>query len=125
MEEHNDNTIAYEYQQQFMLSDVLMWKAKRLSQDRLGSDLLEVLTVPYHLVKEDSYATLVQVGPWMRCILKNDTLDEMDALQNEWNAVQKWRSATVSIKSPTSIKTKKLPNDGEFLIRFSRDQKEK
>lgn len=125
MEEYNDNMIAYEYQQQTILPGVLVWKAKRLPQDRLGSDLLEVLTVPYQLIKEDSYATLVQMGLWLRCILKNDTLDTVDTLQQEWNTVQKWCTTNFPIKSHTSIKNKKLQNDGEFLIRFSRDQKEK
>jgi len=125
MEEYNDHTIAYEYQHQTVLSGALAWKAKRLTQDQLGSDLLEVRTVPYHLIKEDSYATLVQIGEWMRCILKKDTLDAVNALESEWNTVQQWKSASVMMTSPTAIKNKKLPNDGEFLIRFSRDQKEK
>ena len=124
MEEHESSSIAYEYQQQFMLSDVLAWKAKRLTQDCLGADLLEVLTVPYRLIKDDSYATLEQVGSWMRCILKKDTECSVDTLQTEWNTVQKWRSTTAPIKNPDGIKKKPL-NDGEFLIRFSRDQKEK
>jgi hypothetical protein len=124
MEEYNDHTIAYEYQQQTILPGVLVWKAKRLPQDRLGSDLLEVLTVPYHLIKDDSYATMEQVGSWMRCILKKDTEYSVDTLQTEWNTVQKWRSTTTHIKNPDGIK-KKPSNDGEFLIRFSRDQKEK
>ena len=123
MQENGNNTVAYEYQQQTMLPGVLAWKAKRLSHDQLGYDLLEVLTVPYRLVKEDSYATLEQVGSWMRCMLKKDTVDDAITLEYEWSVVQKWRSTTVLSKSLDGIK-KKLPNDGEFLIRFSRDQKE-
>lgn len=123
MQENGNTTIGYEYQQQTALSGVLIWKAKRLSKDCLGADLLEVLTIPYRLVKEDSYATLEQVGSWMRCILKKDTEYDVNALQTEWSAIQKWRSTTVLIQSPDGIK-KNLPNDGEFLIRFSRDQKE-
>jgi len=124
MQEQGSSSIAYEYQQQTMLPGVMAWKAKRLTHDCLGADLLEVLTVPYHLVKEDSYATLEQVGVWMRCILKKDTDCDVNTLQNEWSIIQKWRSTTVPIQNPDGIK-KKLPNDGEFLIRFSRDQKEK
>jgi len=124
MQEQGSSSIAYEYQQQTMLPGVLVWKAKRLAHDCLGADLLEVLTVPYHLVKEDSYATLEQMGSWMRCILKKETECDVNTLQNEWNTVQKWSSTTAPIINPTPIK-KKLPNDGEFLIRFSRDQKEK
>ena len=125
MQENGNTTIGYEYQQQIMLSGVLAWKAIKLSPDQLGTDLLEILTVPYRLVKEDSYATLEQVGSWMRCILKKDTEYSMDTLQNELYTVQKWISTTTPITGPTSIKNKKLLNDGEFLIRFSRDQKEK
>ena len=123
MQEQGSSSIAYEYQHQRSLPGVLVWKAKRLSQDCLGADLLEVLTIPYRLVKDDSYATLEQVGSWMRCILKKDTAYDVNALEHEWSVVQTWRSTTALSKSPTSIK-KKLPNDGEFLIRFSRDQKE-
>ena len=123
MQENGNTTIGYEYQQQTALSGVLIWKARKLSPDQLGTDILEVLTIPYRLVKEDSYATLEQVGSWMRCILKKDTDYDVNTLQNEWSIIQKWRSTTVPIQSPASIK-KKLPNDGEFLIRFSRDQKE-
>lgn len=124
MQETGNTTIGYEYQQQTALSGVLIWNARKLSPDRLGTDLLEVLTIPYRLVKEDSYATLEQVGSWMRCILKKDTGYDVNTLQNEWSTIQKWRSTTAPIQSPDGIK-KKLPNDGEFLIRFSRDQKEK
>ena len=123
MQEQGSSSISYEYQKQTMLPGVLIWKAKRLSQDCLGADLLEVLTIPYRLVKEDSYATLEQVGSWMRCIMKKDTEYDVNTLQTEWSAIQKWRSTTSLIQSPDGIK-KKLPNDGEFLIRFSRDQKE-
>jgi hypothetical protein len=123
MQENGNTTIGYEYQQQTALPGVLTWKAKRMAQDCLGADLLEVLTIPYRLVKEDSYATLEQVGSWMRCILKKDTEYDVNTLKNEWSVIQKWRSTTDLSKSPDGIK-KKLPNDGEFLIRFSRDQKE-
>ena len=124
MQEHGSSSIAYEYQSQSSLPGVLTWKARKLSPDQLGSDLLEVLTIPYRLVKDDSYATLEQVGSWMRCILKKDTAYDVNTLQYEWSVIQKWRSTTDPIQSPDGIK-KKLPNDGEFLIRFSRDQKEK
>ena len=124
MQEHGSSSIAYEYQSQSSLPGVLTWKARKLSPDQLGSDLLEVLTIPYRLVKDDSYATLEQVGSWMRCILKKDTAYDVNTLQYEWYVIQKWRSTTVPIQSPDDIK-KKLSNDGEFLIRFSRDQKEK
>jgi len=123
IQENGNTTIGYEYQQQTALSGVLIWKAKRLSQDQLGTYLLEVLTIPYRLVKDDSYATLEQVGAWMRCILKKETEYDVNTLQNEWVVIQKWRSTTDLSKTPDGIK-KKLPNDGEFLIRFSRDQKE-
>ena len=123
MQENGNTTIGYEYQQQTALSGVLIWKARKLSPDQLGTDILEVLTIPYRLVKEDSYATLEQVGSWMRCILKKETEYNINTLQYEWTAIQKWYSTTSLIQSPASIK-KKLPNDGEFLIRFSRDQKE-
>lgn len=125
MQDNGSSCIAYEYQQQTVLPDVVGWKTKRLARDQLGSDLLEVLTVPYHLVKEDSYAILEQVGLWMRCILKKDTDYNKNMLENEWTIVQKWKSTTSLITSPTSIKNKKMTNDEEFLIRFSRDQKEK
>jgi hypothetical protein len=123
MQENGNTAIGYEYQQQTALSGVLIWKAKRMAQDCLGADLLEVLTIPYYLVKDDSYATLEQVGSWMRCILKKETEYDVNTLQNEWAVIQKWRSTTDLSKSSDGIK-KKLPNDGEFLIRFSRDQKE-
>ena len=123
MQENGSSSIAYEYQSQSSLPGVLTWKARKLSPDQLGADLLEVITIPYRLVKEDSYATLEQVGSWMRCILKKDTVYDANALEHEWNTVQTWRCHTALSKSPDGIK-KKLPNDGEFLIRFSRDQKE-
>jgi hypothetical protein len=124
MQENGSSSIAYEYQSQSSLPGVLTWKARKLSPDQLGADLLEVLTIPYHLVKDDSYATLEQIGSWMRCILKKNTEYDVNTLQNEWSTIQTWRCHTVPIQSPVGIK-KKLPNDGEFLIRFSRDQKEK
>jgi hypothetical protein len=124
MQEHGSSSIAYEYQNQSSLPGVLTWKARKLSPDQLGADLLEVLTIPYRLVKDDSYAILEQVGSWMRCILKKDTAYDVNTLQYEWSVIQKWRSTTVPIQSRDDTKNK-LPNDGEFLIRFSRDQKEK
>ena len=69
-------------------SDAIAYHAQRMPQNWVGSEVLEIMEVPYQLIKEDDYAVLEQLGTWMRCTLKQEFSFEFEAIQ-EWIAAKK------------------------------------
>jgi hypothetical protein len=51
------------------LSDtIIVFNAKEMKKDWVGTELLEVTQLPYKLIKTDSFGTLDMIGDWFRFI---------------------------------------------------------
>ena len=144
--EENSTSISYLYCNQLELSNGMVFDAKQMPQNWVGSELLEIMQVPYQRIKEDSYGILDQVGGWMRYTTKREIPFELAVLEQEYQRII--RSATtptlqimdepclIRMTSPTYSSKKQYHSshshssknrhllDDEFHIRFSRDQKE-
>jgi hypothetical protein len=90
MEEHEAGSNSIQYHQQCQLpNDILVWDACSMPNDWIGSTLLDIVTLPYHLIKKDAYATLEQVGMWMRCTVSTPLFDSA-SLQREYHSICSW-----------------------------------
>lgn len=112
LEEHigntTGNTTSYTYIDQHVLStkthDVLIYNAIQMPHNWIGSELLEMIQVPYQFIKEDNYGKLEQLGTWMRCIINKD-YDSIssgnecmtnECMTNEFMNILKWSTYSVS-----------------------------
>lgn len=106
LEDNDYSSKSYIYLEQIVITEsgnsVITFKSKDMPQDWVGSELLEVSSVPYEMVKSDKYGTLEKVGDWMRFISKNEIEFEKEILQNEFNQIKKWINQT---KQPNMHKT--------------------
>jgi hypothetical protein len=72
LEENTDTSSSksYIYLEQNVISEsddlLITFQTKSMPRDWVGSDLLEVGSVPYSIVKSDSYGVLEHIGEWMR-----------------------------------------------------------
>jgi hypothetical protein len=123
MEESEQNTKSYQYHQQTQLIPtsihkelVFVWKAEKMGSDWVGSQLLNIETIPYHKVKEDSYAICEYIGDWIRCIVKSDHMKwTTENVEKEIQNIHSWLSVT----TPSITMDKKQHHDEVCLIRFS------
>jgi hypothetical protein len=104
LEENKEQTQSYIYQEQYkeVDSSYICFHATKMPYDWVGSDILEVIQVPYQLIKEDSYGVLEQLGSWMRLILKKDIIFDEEYIKQEWNLIQSWIQLPISKKSTAS-----------------------
>ena len=98
VEDTDYSSRSYQYLQQIVIpgsngDSVITFLAKTMPQDWVGSELLEVCSVPYHLYRSDEYATLEHIGNWMRVTLKRGKSDvewTLEHLQAQWNNIKQW-----------------------------------
>ena len=73
------------------LSDtILIHNISIMPNNWIGSELLEVISVPYKLIKSDEYGTLEQLGEWNRFTLNNTIHFNKDVVRNEMKRIIKW-----------------------------------
>ena len=86
-----EDATSVQYHNQCRLNkDVLVWDAQIMPESWMGSTILEIRSVPYQLIKKDNYATLEQVGKWMRCRLNASSEWEDEVLQEEYERILAW-----------------------------------
>ncbi len=133
LEDNEYSSKSYMYLEQIVIPElndsVITFQTKNMPQDWVGSDLLEVTSVPYELVKSDNYGTLEKLGEWMRFTLKNEITFDCEVLQNEYNKIKIWiKSEKVQEKQirteykpkQTNLNPNRIQLDfQEFLIKYS------
>jgi len=96
LEETTDTSSSksYIYLEQNVISEsddlLITFQTKSMPRDWVGSDLLEVESVPYSIVKSDNYGVLEAVGEWMRFTLNKDVNFTKDTLIHEYNNIRQW-----------------------------------
>lgn len=87
-EEKFTGTITVQYLHTQRFDNVVTWNAKAMPASWTGSYLLDIVNVPYQLIKKDSYATLERVGNWMRCTISADI--DPDMMKQTYETIKKW-----------------------------------
>jgi hypothetical protein len=94
LEDNETYSKSYMYLEQMVITgfddSVITFNVKQMPQDWVGSELLEVTSIPYCLVKSDTYGTLEMVGEWMRFTSKRDIIFNNESLQTEVLKIKKW-----------------------------------
>lgn len=87
LEEHSTYSKSAMYLNQQTLSNHgWVYDIKWMPTNWVGSHLLENVSVPYALIKEDALGRLEQLGEWMRF----STYREVDDKEVEWERIQQW-----------------------------------
>jgi hypothetical protein len=99
LEDNEYSTNSFIYNEQIVIpgfnnDSVITFNIKKMPQDWVGSELLEVTSVPYELIKSDNYGILEKIGGWNRFSLKKSIEYNYDSLIAELLNIQKWISKT-------------------------------
>jgi hypothetical protein len=99
LEEHSNYSKSAMYLNQQALSNHgWVYDIKWMPTNWVGSHLLEKISVPYALIKEEALGRVEQLGDWMRYT----TYREVDDKEVEWERIQQWMAekvVTVTVKS--------------------------
>ena len=87
-EEHPTGTLTVQYTTSYRFDDVVAWNAHIMPASWTGAYLLDIVNVPYQLIKKDSYATLEQVGNWMRCTMSADI--DSATIKQTYETIKQW-----------------------------------
>jgi hypothetical protein len=89
LEEHSSHSFSYLYCQQQTLSQGMVFDAQCMPQNWVGSEIMEIMEVPYQLIREDADGVLEQLGGWMRYRSKCDIPFELDTLERELQRIMR------------------------------------
>jgi hypothetical protein len=124
LEDINNSSKSYKYIEQIVISgfgdSVITFNSIQMPTDWIGNDLLEITTVPYKCIKEDTYGKLEHIGNWMRFISnKNITEFNSNVLELEVECIKKWMSSPIEV-SNLDITPKKVYDDfQQFLNKYN------
>jgi hypothetical protein len=121
LEDNENYSKSYMYLEQIVISgfndSVITFNVKKMPQDWVGSDLLEVTTLPYQYIKSDNYGTLEHIGDWMRFTLKQEIDYTIQNLEKEFNTIQNW---IASPRQPnTRIQENRVPQQKPLNTKFN------
>ena len=98
LEEHSSHSVSYLYCQQQTLSQGMVFDAQYMPQNWVGSEIMEIMEVPYQLIREDADGVVEQLGGWMRYRSKCDIPFELDTLEREFQRIMNPLDTTPSVK---------------------------
>jgi hypothetical protein len=114
---------------------LITFHTKNMPHDWVGSDLLEVSSVPYEMIKSDAMGTLEMIGDWMRFTKNAEMEYSLEYVKSEYINIQKWINHTNTNTNTNPNKThnskyqksktnyldpqKVQLNFQEFLIKYS------
>ena len=84
LEEHPTYSVSYLYCRQQTLSQGMAFETICMPQNWVGSEIMEIMEVPYQRISEDADGILEQLGGWMRYRSKHDIPFELDTLEREF-----------------------------------------
>jgi hypothetical protein len=96
LEDTDYSSKSYIYLEQIVIpgfnDSVITFHIRNMPINWVGSDLLEIIELPYKHIKTDNYGTLEMIGDWIRFTLKNDIDYNSKALINELITIKEWSS---------------------------------
>jgi len=116
LEEHSSHSFSYLYCQQQTLSQGMVFDAQCMPQNWVGSEIMEIMEVPYQLIREDADGVLEQLGGWMRYRSKCDIPFELDTLEREFQRIMNLLDKP---SAKPSAKPSVTPLDEPCMIRIS------
>jgi hypothetical protein len=65
----------------------MAFEAVCMPQNWVGSEIMEIMEVPYQRIREDADGVLEQLGGWMRYRAKREIPFELDSLEREFQRI--------------------------------------
>lgn len=94
LEDTDYSSKSYIYLEQIVIpgfnNSVITFHIKQMPTNWIGSDLLEIIELPYKHIKSDEYGTLEMIGDWMRFTSKNEIDYNSENLISEFNIIKQW-----------------------------------
>jgi len=87
LEEHSSHSFSYLYCQQQTLSQGMVFDVQCMPQNWVGSEIMEIMEVPYQQIREDENGVLEQLGGWMRYRMKREIPFELNTLEREFQMI--------------------------------------
>ena len=122
LEEHSSHSFSYLYCQQQILSQGMAFDVQCMPQNWVGSEIMEIMEVPYQLIREDADGVVEQLGGWMRYRSKCDIPFELDTLEREFQRIMNpldKPSVTPSVTPSVKPLDKPSATDEPCMIRIS------
>ena len=116
MEEHGAQSYSYLLCNQHSFQDGTVVDVKPMPRDWMGSYLLEVTTIPYQRIHEDTQGVLEQLGEWMRYRTKMDIPFEPVILEREWERIRRPKQTDCLIRIPCSVTPLVIPNETRKVL---------
>ena len=112
LEEHLSHSFSYLYCQQQTLSQGMVFDAQCMPQNWVGSEIMEIMEVPYQLIREDADGMLEQLGGWMRYRSKCDIPFELDTLEREFQRIMNPldKLSVKPLDKPSSVRPSLTPS---------------
>lgn len=109
LEDNEHSSQSYTILEQLVIpgsnnDSVIIYNAKKMPQDWVGSELLEVTQLPYQFIKQDEYGIVDQLGEWMRFTSKEEVQFDIQSLADEFVRIQSWAKKPF-VKSTTHMNT--------------------
>jgi hypothetical protein len=96
LQETPDSQNSYKYIAQEVIEvdskQIMVQHVKEMPNDWVGSDVLEMIELPYEEIKNDEYGSLIKIGSWFRLTLKKMINFEKRTLESEFQmAIGNWK----------------------------------
>ena len=102
LEEHPSHTVSYLYCQQRRLSQGFVFDSVCMPQNWVGSEIIEIMEVPYQHIREDADGILEQLGGWMRYRSKREIPFELDSLESEFQRIMLDKPSARPLDKPSA-----------------------
>jgi hypothetical protein len=120
LEEHSSHSFSYLYCQQQTLSQGMVFEAVCMPQNWVGSEIMEIMEVPYQQIREDGDGVLEQLGGWMRYRMKREIPFELDTLEREFQMILSLldKPSARPLDKPSARPLDKPLQEETFMIRI-------
>lgn len=123
LEDTDHSSKSYMYLEQIVIpgfdDSVITFHIKQMPTNWIGSELLDIMELPYKHIKSDEYGTLEMIGNWMRFTSKNEFDYNSNTLINELNIIKQWINGnTQNSFYKKTIKDVNSPSVDEIQLNF-------
>jgi len=84
LQENVDISYTYQYIAQDIYPEYILYTAKKMRDDWVGEDVLEVNEIPYHSIYQSNGILIQQIGSWIQCIYDSEDAD----IDTTWKNIQ-------------------------------------
>jgi hypothetical protein len=112
-QENSDTSYTYQYIAQDIYPDYIVYTAKKMRDDWVGDDVLEVNEIAYHPIYQSNGIIIQQIGSWMQCIYDSDDSD----VDTTWKMIQSILLNPSPVSNSSSPREDYVKSYGKYVHR--------